>query len=246
MALMVLIIDIGNTSIKLAVLKDKEVLFHQRCNQENFLERLLVIKKEYPSITDAALCQVGFLNDDLKSQLKNQFNVFELTKNIKLPFTNHYKSKTLGNDRIAVVAGALTMIDQAAPILIIDAGTCVTYDYINELRQYHGGAISPGLRLRYESLHNYTANLPLLKTTEPSEIMGNSTESSIHSGVLNGLQLEIKGFIKSYRKQNKNLNVFITGGDAQVLSTRLKNRFFATPFLMLHGIYNLYSYNKNL
>lgn len=243
---MVLIIDIGNTAIKLAVLKQDDVLWHKRCQSENFLESLTEVHDLYPSVTDAALCQVGSFDDQLKLELNRRFKVFEISTQTKLPFTNHYRSKTLGNDRIALVAGALNRIDQSEPILIIDAGTCVTYDFINEFKEYHGGAISPGLRLRYESLHNYTANLPLLKTVKPSDIVGNTTEDAIHSGVLNGLQLEIKGFIKSYRKQNKNLNVFITGGDAEVLSTRLKNRFFATPFLMLHGIYNLYSYNKNL
>lgn len=243
---MLLIIDIGNTAIKVAVLEKKEVLYHVRCEANNFLTYIDEIQNNFPTIKEAALCQVGSFDITLKNELMERYRVFEITQETKLPFTNNYKTKTLGNDRIALVSGAISISLNKNPILIIDAGTCVTYDFINSSREYLGGAISPGLRLRYESLHNYTANLPLLTQPQKSKIIGNNTNESIHSGVLNGLQLEIKGFIKAYKKQNDNLDVFITGGDAKLLSTRLKNRFFATPFLMLHGIYNLYTYNKNL
>ncbi len=243
---MILVIDVGNTAIKMAVMNHEKIETILRCDASNFIASCNELLEEYDTLKDAALCVVGNFPVECKNYLTSHFKLFEVNHTIKLPFKNDYQSNTLGNDRIALVAGALCSITNYEPVLIIDAGTCVTYDYIDELKHYKGGAISPGLRLRYESLHNYTANLPLLEAVKSTEITGNSTANSIHSGILNGLQFEIKGLIKYYRKQNKKLNVFMTGGDAQILSTRLKNRFFATPFLMLHGIYNLYTYNKNL
>jgi type III pantothenate kinase len=151
----------------------------------------------------------------------------------------------LGNDRIALVAGALFLSSKNCPKLIIDAGTCVTYDFIDANKTYHGGAISPGLRLRYESLHNFTANLPLLTPQPVLNITGENTETSIHSGVVQGLSLEIKGAVKTYKKTYQDLEVFITGGDSELLIKQFKNRFFATPYLTLQGIYYLYQFNKN-
>jgi type III pantothenate kinase len=166
-----------------------------------------------------------------------------INQETKLPFTNLYQSETLGNDRKALVAGGIAMEKEGQDLLIIDAGTCVTYDFIDADKNYQGGAISPGLRLRYESLHNFTAKLPLLQTEPIKYLIGSSTDQSIHSGVINGLSFEIKGTIKKYTKKYPNLHVIITGGDSDLLVKQLKNRFFASPFLMLYGIHNLYKIN---
>lgn len=243
---MLIAVDVGNTVIKIAIMEKDSIIELKRCDQNSFKKTLLDIHKKYPKIDNVALCIVGKFSKSLKHFIHQHFTVFTIDKNIKLPFNNIYQSDSLGNDRIALVAGTIINNGITKNTLIIDAGTCITYDFIDKDLNYYGGAISPGLRLRYESLHNYTANLPLLTQKENANLIGNTTADSIHSGIINGLQLEIKGFIKQYKKQNKDLNVFITGGDATVLSTRLKNRFFATPFLMLQGIYNLYTYNKSL
>jgi type III pantothenate kinase len=244
---MIIVIDIGNTSIKIAVMDHWNVYKAKRTDVGSFTADLQRLQEVYPEITEVALCNVGKFPKELLQYLKIKFEtVFEVSQNIQLPFNNHYQSLTLGNDRIALVAGALYLSNKTKPILVIDAGTCVTYDFINEDKNYYGGAISPGLKLRYESLHNFTANLPLLTPERVKEIIGNSTETSIHSGVINGLSLEIKGVIKRYRKSHNDLEVFITGGDSELLVKQLKNRFFATPFLMLHGIYYLFLFNKNL
>ncbi|PQJ31906.1 type III pantothenate kinase [Nonlabens arenilitoris] len=243
---MILVIDIGNTSIKIAAVDNYKVISHHRTIEIDFIKECKSIITRFPQIKNAALCQVGRINLDLIKQLEQLVSVFKIENNIKLPFKNLYQSTTLGNDRIALVAGAISKIKKDECCLIIDAGTCVTYDYVDTDLNYHGGAISPGLRLRYESLHNFTANLPLLTAQTIENFIGNSTADSIHSGVINGLTQEIKGCIKQYRKKNKNIKVFMTGGDTQLLSTQLKSRFFATPFLMLDGIYYLYQFNKDL
>lgn len=244
---MIIVIDIGNTSIKIAVMDHSHIYKVIRSNTKGFSSDLSNLLDSYKDIHQAAICNVGVFPKELLQYLKEKIeNVFEINNSIKLPFNNHYKSLTLGNDRIALVAGALSILKENKPVLVIDTGTCVTYDFLNKEKEYHGGAISPGLKLRYESLHNFTANLPLLHPQHTNELIGNTTQSSIHSGVMNGLALEIKATIKQYRKLNKDLEVFITGGDSDLLIKQLKNRFFATPFLMLHGIYYLFLFNKNL
>jgi type III pantothenate kinase len=128
--------------------------------------------------------------------------------------------------------------------LVIDAGTCVTYDFIDADDNYLGGAISPGIRLRYESLHNYTAKLPLLTKSNPENFIGKTTQESIHSGVINGLTQEIHGFIKQYQEQYANFIIILTGGDAEFLAKRLKNTIFANPNFLLESLNQTFQYNN--
>lgn len=240
---MILAVDIGNTAIKLAVVDDVTVYDLVRTSPQNFVPHLNSILSNYPDLKNACVCQVGKIDIKLLHALEGLLEVTYINQETKLPFTNLYQSATLGNDRKALVAGGIAMEKEGQNLLIIDAGTCVTYDFIDADKNYHGGAISPGLRLRYESLHNFTAKLPLLQPEPIKELIGNSTDQSIHSGVINGLSFEIKGTIKKYIKKYPDLHVIITGGDADLLVKQLKNRFFASPFLMLYGIHNLYKIN---
>ncbi|PRP67294.1 type III pantothenate kinase [Nonlabens agnitus] len=239
---MILAVDIGNTAIKLAVVDDVSVYDLIRTSQEEFISHVKSFCSSYPDLTDACICQVGKIDIKLLDSLERLLNVTYITKDSKLPFSNNYQSDSLGNDRMALVAGAVK--NKGQNTLIIDAGTCVTYDFIDDTNTYHGGAISPGLRLRFESLHNFTKNLPLLQPEPNQQLIGNTTSTSIQSGVVNGLTFEIKGMVKKYKKQHPDLNVIITGGDADLLVKQMKNRFFATPFLMLYGIHNIYKINS--
>ena len=143
------------------------------------------------------------------------------------------------------MATAAFYYNSTANTLVIDAGTCITYDMVNGYGEYLGGAISPGLHMRYEALHNQTSKLPLLTSEEPIDIIGNSTESSIHSGVVNGISAEIDGVIDQYKMRFKDLTVILTGGDAQFLSKRLKNTIFADSKFLLRGLNYLLEYNKH-
>lgn len=244
---MILAIDIGNTSIKIAAIDHMTVHKIVRTEINFFKQEIKSFKQSFLNITEVAYCNVSVFPDHLLAYLNANFDtVFEVNSKVQLPFNNHYKSLTLGNDRIALVAGGLFVEASNSPLLVIDAGTCVTYDFIDSRKNYKGGAISPGLQLRYKSLHNFTANLPLLQPQHIDYITGNNTETSIHSGVIKGLTLEIKGVIETYTEKYQDLKVLMTGGDSELLVKQLKNRFFATPFLMLYGIYNLYQFNKNL
>ena len=129
-------------------------------------------------------------------------------------------------------------------MLIIDAGTCITYDFINTNNEYLGGAISPGIRLRYRTLNNLTANLPLLDTQLPQDIIGNSTQNSIHSGVVFGVLKEIDGVIDEYVKKYSDLTVILTGGDTKFLSNQLKNSIFANSNFLLEGLNFILEYNS--
>ena len=149
---------------------------------------------------------------------------------------DRYKTpETLGVDRMGLMAAFAKAYPKKSG-LVIDAGSCITYDYMDEKGQYHGGAISPGLRLRYEAMHNYTVNLPLLQRSPDYKLIGDTTETAMHSGVVNGVVNEIEGVIKQYEHDYKIDVVVITGGDGEFLSKRLKNGIFADSNFLLQGL----------
>ena len=177
----------------------------------------------------------------LKSTLTDVF-VLSLDHNTIVPFTNLYTTPTtLGVDRIALVSNAVNKYPKQNA-LIIDAGTCITYDFVNNKGEYFGGSIAPGLFLRYKSLNDYTANLPLLKPKYPNTFIGDSTENAIHAGVSNGLIAEINGVIEEFSNNYDPLVVILTGGDANFLSKRLKSSIFVDPNFLLHGLNYILEY----
>ena len=162
-----------------------------------------------------------------------------------LPFKNLYSTpKTLGIDRIALVCASVGEFPDNN-VLIIDAGTCITYDFINSKNEYLGGAISPGVRMRYKAMHNQTANLPLLTTEVPKQIIGDSTANSMHSGVVNGVLNEIDGTISQYKEKYQDLTVILTGGDAKMLSKQLKSSIFANSNFLLEGLNFILQFNQH-
>ena len=155
---------------------------------------------------------------------------------------NHYLTpKTLGPDRLAGVIGANNLYPRKNN-LIIDGGTCITYDYVDADANYSGGSISPGLNMRYKALNEYTGALPLLnEDAEFNANSGNDTTSAITSGVQNGIKYELTGFIESYKTGINELNIILTGGNSIFFDTLLKNSIFAPcikiePYLVLKGL----------
>ena len=242
-----LIIDIGNTGIKLAVFDNNNSLIHfQRTNQDKVIEKLKNIIQKFP-VSDAIISQVGNPVSGLNKCLnKHQIVYRYLSAKLRLPFKIRYKSPdSIGADRLGLVAGAIYKKPQTNK-LIIDAGTCVTYDYVDKNNNYYGGAISPGLQLRYKSLHDYTANLPLLQPDKKKiPLIGNNTTSSIQSGVLNGLINEIEGFIVKYNLNFPDLTVYLTGGHEKLLDRYIKNKIFvSSKFLLVEGLNYILNLNK--
>ena len=239
-----LIIDVGNTFVKLAVFENGELLFDETAEAENLLERAEGIFHEFPQIDWAIVSSVVQLNKNVLDALAVFCNVHILNHQSKTPFKNLYASpKTLGVDRIALATAGYAY-NPSKNTLVIDAGTCLTYDMITSEGHYLGGAISPGLKMRYRALNEQTSKLPLLAVEYPIDLIGNSTESSIHSGVVNGICSEIDGVVEQYLTRFEDLTVILTGGDVQFLSKRLKNTIFAHSKFLLIGLNYLLDYNK--
>ncbi|MDG5490194.1 type III pantothenate kinase [Psychroserpens sp. SPM9] len=239
-----LIVDVGNTYVKFAVYKQgklKEKVVGELKDFESIAHDVL---KTFPSIDRAIVSSVGKLKKTQLNILEDRLDVVELSHNLQLPFKNLYTTpQTLGVDRIALVSASVEQFPDHN-VLIIDAGTCITYDFINTKNEYLGGAISPGIRLRYRTLNNLTANLPLLDTKMPQDILGDSTQNAIHSGVVFGVLKEIDGVIDDYVKNYTDLTVILTGGDTKFLSNQLKNSIFANSNFLLEGLNFILEYNS--
>lgn len=236
-----LIVDVGNTRTKIAYFNNdklKEVIItsHKETNKTIFsiLANDLIYNAIVSSVGHKTIVDIH-----LFKEIKN---VIDLDNTTKIPFTNHYKTpKTLGVDRIALAAAASKQFPKKN-VLIIDAGTCITYDFLNHKNEYKGGAISPGIGIRFKALHDYTANLPLLEIDEFT-LIGKNTEESIKSGVLNGVLQEINGIITQYEEKYSNLTIVLTGGNGNFLAKKLKSTIFANPNFLLEGLNSILIHN---
>lgn len=148
----------------------------------------------------------------------------------------------MGNDRIALaVAGS--QLYPGRDVLIIGAGTCITYDFVSKNNEYFGGSISPGIHMRFKALNTFTDKLPLVQPENKPELIGNSTVGSITSGVMNGLYSEIDGIIDRYEKNFPEIQTILTGGDIIYFDKMLKNNIFANSNLVLKGLNMILDYN---
>ena len=239
-----LTIDVGNTRIKAAVFEQNTLLEIFVFSKEELINQVDTILNRYQKIEKIVVAAVGNIEKELFLTLKDKVEIDFITHESSFPFANLYKTPTtLGIDRMVLATGAVLQFpDQNR--LVIDAGTCITYDFIDNNDNYLGGAISPGIRLRYESLHQQTAKLPSLSKTNPNSFIGNSTSESIHSGVINGVTLEIDGFIELYKSQYAKFIIILTGGDAEFLAIRLKNTIFANSNFLVESLNQTFQYNQ--
>ena len=239
---MILVIDVGNTRIKGAVFEGAILLEIFVFTKIELQKNIEIILKKFEKVSDLVVSSVGDVEKLSFLAFENVLNVHFISNTDPFPFQNKYATpQTLGIDRMVLAAGATLQFPNQNR-LVIDAGTCVTYDFIDQDNNYLGGAIAPGLRLRYESLHNYTAKLPLLALENPENLIGNSTSDSIHSGVVNGLVYEIDGFINEYRARYLNFIIILTGGDTDFLAKRLKNTIFANSNFLLESLNQTFQY----
>ncbi|MFD2822942.1 type III pantothenate kinase [Lacinutrix iliipiscaria] len=240
-----LIIDVGNSFVKLAVFEKDKMLIRHKVQSKDVLKTLRLLRKEYKNLQKAIISSVGKLRQTDVAYVEKYFETIVLNSETKLPFENLYSTpKTLGIDRIALVSASVEQFPDKN-VLIIDAGTCITFDFITKENHYLGGAISPGIRMRYKALHNFTANLPLLETEIPKNSIGNSTANSMHSGVVQGVLLEIEGAIQKYKLKYPDLTVILTGGDTNFLSKQLKSSIFANSNFLLEGLNYLLQFNTH-
>ena len=235
-----LVIDIGNTDIKTAVFHDDEMLFSERYQSldTNLIDNLL----EAHNIGNTIISTVRKGQEAWEPALKEKTRLIYFNAEMTAGINNLYLTpKTLGADRLAAVMGA-NYLYPGKNNLVIDGGTCITYDYIDANANYSGGSISPGLNMRYKALNYYTAALPLLdKDADFAATFGNNSQTAITSGVQNGIKYELSGFIESYKTNNNELNIVLTGGDSIFFDRLLKNSIFAPcikiePHLVLKGL----------
>lgn len=238
-----LVLDLGNTNKKVCVF-DAGRMVHLEASDQLSLRTLKEVFASLPAITSGILASVVTVPAYLKHYLEERLNPFiELTNRTPIPVKNLYKTPgRLGKDRLACAVAGSSMFN-GFPVLVVNAGTCITYDYITAGREYLGGAISPGIRMRFNALNTFTEKLPLVTLKEPVPLIGDNTEDSISSGVINGVVEEIKGTVRLYRQLYPNLQVVLSGGDAEYLDKHMKIRIFAFPNIVLLGLDEILEYN---
>jgi type III pantothenate kinase len=235
---MYLAVDIGNTRIKAGLFTGNDLVAkHVFEDEASFLDWA----SKQP-VTKAIVSSVG---QDLGAELPFptlQFGSNELHLPIKVDYRTPH---TLGKDRLAAAIGAYSLFPKA-DCLVIDAGTCITYELVAK-GSYLGGAISPGLQMRFKALNQFTARLPLVEDTNDFvELTGKDTVQCIRSGVVNGLLFEIQGVVEEYKNRHRHLHVIMTGGDAPFFESIIKGDIFAFPDLVLHGLHHTLVYNAPL
>ncbi|MCF8454180.1 MAG: type III pantothenate kinase [Pedobacter sp.] len=234
-----LVIDIGNSRTKFAI-------FHKRKLAESgTIEKLdtiqLSLLLDNHKISHSIISSVNDEISKLEDLLKERTKYIRFTASLKAGVINKYKSpETLGLDRFAAVIGAKSLFPDTN-CLVIDAGTCITYDAVDNAGVYEGGSISPGLKMRLKAMHKFTGRLPDVELSDYKDWRGYDTPSAMLSGVLNGCTEEVRGMIEIYRSRYPGLLVILCGGDAIFFDTRLKNSIFAhtlktEPDLVLFGL----------
>jgi type III pantothenate kinase len=241
-----LVLDFGNTKVKAAVFSETNEIL-KIFSWDNYSAELIdEIKCKY-LIDSVILCSVVDISDEIENHLKSNFTYYlRLNSETPLPIKNNYSTpKTLGLDRIAAAVGA-NMLKPNSPLFIIDMGTAITYDFVNEYNEFVGGNIAPGVNMRLRAMNNFTNKLPLLEAREEEKLLGDDTASAMMAGVLRGVEFEIEGYISQIKKKNPNLSVFLTGGDVFFFEKRLKSSIFVVSNLLLVGLNEILRYNKCL
>ncbi len=236
-----LIVDIGNTSTKLAVFKGREKIFVSRINELSCedLEKELWGFKVKRAIVSSVKELPPFISDLLFTNIPY---VHVLSHKSKLPFKMEYETpETLGTDRIAAVAGAYRVFPDEN-VLIIDAGTAITFDFIIG-NSYKGGNISPGIDMRFRALNNFTGKLPLIEKSPDFSFPGKNTTDAILAGVIAGVTYEINEYIRTFKKRHKNIKIIMTGGDSGFLKERLSYKTHYMPDIVIDGLNYILGYN---
>jgi len=239
-----LIIDIGNTVAKVAVFNPEGSIIDILYCSNKSLDHLCEICRKYP-IKRGIIATVIDLTEEVERKLKSlSIPMIWLDHTTPLPITILYKTpQTLGYDRVAGIVGAYTEFPNTN-ILVIDAGTAITYDFIDDKGQFHGGNISPGIRMRLQALHSLTGRLPLVDPDGEIKALGQTTEEAIRAGVFKGVEFEMLGYVEQMSIQYPNLLVFLTGGNDFSFETKLKSSIFADRFLVIKGLNRILNYNK--
>ena len=237
-----LTIDIGNTNTKLGFFEGLELKSTEKYRTNEPIEWKSIVSTN--KVSHAIVSQVGnqqLALDDLYANTQ----CLEVHHQLQLPFTSAYEPFTnLGIDRVVGLAAA-TYLFPKTNTLIIDAGTCITYDFITASANHLGGIISPGLAMRYQAMHKNTHQLPNLEIQQPAAFPPTNTNEAIHHGVISGVTAEIEAFINRFEAHTPNFMTILTGGDAGFLSKRVKNSILANANFLAFGLNLLLETNKS-
>lgn len=229
-----LIVDIGNTFVKMLVFSDNQIVYNQR-SEQFLISEIEEIVGSF-GVKAIIISSVREENDLESVDQISGAKVIYFNHKTAVPIRNRYKTpETLGADRLAGVIAAKELFPEQA-VLAIDFGSCITFDCIDVESNYYGGAISPGFRMRFKAMHQFTGKLPDVNDTDSikefNALFGTNTKESLQAGVINGILFEIEGYIKKYSEKYKGLKVILCGGDASFFDSRLKNSIFADQILV--------------
>jgi len=234
--------DFGNTRLKAAVFEQdqlKEIIILKDDSTESMEE---IVQQFKPSFS--ILSSVINHQPVVEEVLAKHTSFHKLSYQTKLPFTTPVgKPETIGADRLALCAASVHLFP-GKNNLAIGIGTCITYNFINNQNQFLGGSISPGLEMRFKSMNQLTALLPLVKMEWNFPLIGYDTKTNLLSGVAWGMAKEIDGIIDAYAEKYGNFNVLLTGGDTVHFAPLLKNMIFADPQLIFKGLYAISEFNR--
>lgn len=242
MAVMNLVIDSGNSRFKAGLFDG------------NTLQQMVVIENAsqlkgwlgQQTIKNVLVSSVNYDAQEIISWAKASAISLVLTHELPLPIQVKYDTpKTLGMDRLAAACGAAGLFPNQN-CLVIDSGTCINYEFIDQHNTYWGGAISPGITMRFQAMHTFTSRLPLLSPHEQSELIGSSTDNCMQSGVLNGTLAEVQGIIDEYRRRYPDIRVILSGGDFSFFENNLKQPIFVAPDLVLGGLNRILCYHAKI
>lgn len=235
-----LILDIGNTRAKGAVFENG--VLASITSFPSLTPECLTEWTRHVHLTKGIVSATGAIPEWLPGWLDDRLPWMELDHLTPLPYTNAYRTpETLGRDRLAGLAGGLAL-GYTPPFLVIDAGTCITVDLLEDGFLYRGGSISPGLRMRLSAMHSFTARLPLAPWQDDPPWTGTDTAGALSAGAQWGGICELEGMIARYRTNHPNLNVIVTGGDLDFLAKHLNSVIFAHPELVLIGLNQILTY----
>ena len=237
-----LCLDFGNTRLKAALFeKDVFKLELELADDSNeTIEKLLDQYKPQKSILSSVIKH----NEGIENLLSEQTSFHKLSHFTKVNFTTPVgKPESIGADRLALVAAAVHYFPRKNN-LVVGLGSCITYNFINQDHEFLGGSISPGMEMRFKSMNEHTALLPLVQKDWNFPVIGYDTKTNLQSGVIAGITYEIGGFIDFYAHKYDNFNVVLTGGDAGYFARQLKNRIFADLNFLFKGLYALSETNN--
>src|ERR1700722_5242823 len=234
--------DFGNTRMKCAVFVDGAFAQELLLTDDNEETIRALIDQYHPDAS--ILASVIEHNSALQGLLRRTTRFHKLDHHSKVPVTTPVGNpETIGADRLALVVAAVTLFP-GKNNLVIGLGSAITYNYVNKDKEFIGGGISPGMEMRFRSLHEYTAKLPLVKADWNFPLAGYDTRTNILSGVILGMAKEIDGIIGAYQEKYDNFNVLMSGGDSAYFTRHLKSKIFADPYLIYKGLYAISEFNQ--